>query len=148
MIFSGGSSSKSSPRIFRILRLQRVCNGFRSSHLQWDGGLVDCFSDRGQPAVRCLGTRAGYLPGPFANTIRNVTFRCHRDFIHDWPKERHDVELTFEGCTIETQGEHTAQVSSGVKVADGCRSLFVFKDCTRRHDGVDAPASTMVERGR
>lgn len=120
---------------------------FRSPALSWDGGGVDCFPRAGTPARICIGTRAGYYPGPFTNTVRHVTFRCHQVLIHDWPKQRHDIELTLDGCIIETTGDATAQIVSGVRVADGCSSLFVLKDCIRRHDGVDAPASAMMQRG-
>lgn len=119
---------------------------FRTSNLQWDGGLVDCFPAQGTPAVTCVATRDGYYPGPFTNTIRNVTFRCHHNFLVDSPKQRHDVDLTFENCVIETRGDHTANIQSKVKVTDGCSSVITLKNCIRRHDGVDAPALSMIER--
>ena len=120
---------------------------FRSPDLVWDGGLVDCFPGQGEPAVTCVATREGYHPGPFTNTIRNVTFRSNRNFLVDRVKQRHDIDLTFENCVIETEGDRTADLRSNVKEADGCRTVITLKDCIRRHDGVDAPASSMVERG-
>ncbi|HJN14818.1 MAG TPA: hypothetical protein QGH10_04980, partial [Armatimonadota bacterium] len=120
---------------------------FRSPALDWDGGLVDCFPAEGEPANICIGTRSGYQPGPFTNTIRNVTFRTHSYLLLESVKERHDVDLTFENCVFETTGDSAAIVASPVNVADACRSVFTFRDCIRRHDGEDGPASSMIERG-
>jgi hypothetical protein len=121
---------------------------FRSRELTWDGGLVDCFPKDATPAPVGLGTRGGYSPGPFQNTLRNVTFRVATDLIEDkFAGHRHDLELTLERCIIETTGKHTARIVTEVNATDACASVITLRDCIRRHNGKDAPASTMLRRG-
>lgn len=121
---------------------------FRSQKLQWDGGYVNCFPKEGPPAAVCLGTRGGYIPGSFQNTIRNVTFHVAKNLLDDrFAAQRHNVDLTLERCIIETTGKNTANIVVHVNAVDGCTSLITLKDCIRRHNGVDAPASSMIQRG-
>jgi hypothetical protein len=120
---------------------------FRSSKLDWQGGLIDAHPEPGIFTRRAIATRAGYYPGDVHNTLRGLTIRCREYALYDGG-DRYQIDLTFERCDFVTPfPEDRAILASTVTLTDLGRSYFRLIGCRRLADSKPVPFDDIEVQG-
>jgi hypothetical protein len=147
-----GPTASGTWRNVRLVSGENVGSGypllyFRSSKLDWQGGMLDACPTPAVYTPRAMGTRRGYHHGDATNTIRSVTIRSRGHALFD-DGDAHTIDLTFEACDFVTQepGDR-AVIESQVTLADLGQSRFRLVRCRRLAAGQQIPFDAIVVGG-
>jgi hypothetical protein len=139
-----GPSASGTWRDVRILSGDNGDSGyplvyFRTSKLDWQGGLIDAHPAPGIFTKFALGTRGGYYRGDVRNTLRGLRIRSYEHALYDG-SDGHHVDLTFDRCVFVTRSEaERAILATHATLADLGSSRIRLLHCTRRVGEREAP---------